>query len=129
MADIRLEKVSIRLGQGSRSFTISDLDLHIRQGEFIVIVGESGTGKSTLLRAIAGLEDICDGAIRIGDRRVDTLPPAQRGLAMVFQNYALYPNMTVAENIGFSMRLAGKRKTDIHEQVAKVAKRLQIDHL
>jgi ABC-type sugar transport system ATPase subunit len=129
MADIRLEKVSIRLGHGSRTFTLSDLDLHIKQGEFIVIVGGSGTGKSTLLRAVAGLEEISDGAIWIGDRRIDKMPPAQRGLAMVFQNYALYPNMTVAENIGFSLRLARRSKADIAEQVLKTARRLQIDHL
>jgi len=129
MSDIRLEKVSIRLGQGSRTFTLTELDLHIKQGEFIVIVGGSGTGKSTLLRAVAGLEEISGGAIWLGDRRIDKLPPAQRGLAMVFQNYALYPNMTVAENIGFSLRLARRSRADIEAQVSKTAQRLQIDHL
>ncbi|MEO1596480.1 MAG: ABC transporter ATP-binding protein [Pseudomonadota bacterium] len=129
MSDIRLEDVHIRLGSGDRVFTLSGVNVHINQGEFIVIVGGSGTGKSTLLRAIAGLEDVHSGKIRIGDKRVDSLPPAERGLAMVFQNYALYPHMTVEENIGFSLRLARVRKSDIANRVREAAERLQIDHL
>ena len=129
MSDIRLQDVHIRLGSGDRVFNLKDVNFDIREGEFIVIVGGSGTGKSTLLRAIAGLEDIYSGKILIGDKRVDKLPPAKRGLAMVFQNYALYPHMTVAENIGFSLRLSRTSKAKIEEAVNKAAKRLQIDHL
>ena len=129
MSDIQLQDVHIRLGSGKRTFNLKDVNVDIKQGEFIVIVGGSGTGKSTLLRAIAGLEDIYSGKILIGDKRVDNLPPAQRGLAMVFQNYALYPHMTVAENIGFSLRLARTSKAKVEEAVTKAAKRLQIDHL
>ncbi len=129
MSDIRLQDVHIRLGSGKRVFNLQDVNIDIKQGEFIVIVGGSGTGKSTLLRAIAGLEDIYSGKILIGDQRVDGLPPAKRGLAMVFQNYALYPHMTVAENIGFSLRLARTKKEKIDEEVTTAAKRLQIDHL
>jgi multiple sugar transport system ATP-binding protein len=129
MSDIRLEKVHIRLGKGERVFTLDDVNIDIKEGEFIVIVGGSGTGKSTLLRAIAGLENIHSGKIMIGDKRVDKLPPAKRGLAMVFQNYALYPHMTVAENIGFSLKLAGTGKEKIDNAVHTAAHRLQIDHL
>ena len=129
MSDIRLCDVSIRLGHGERSFNLSGVNLDIRHGEFIVIVGGSGTGKSTLLRAIAGLEDISGGEIWIGEQRVDTLPPAKRGLAMVFQNYALYPHMTVAQNIGFSMKLAKAPRKRIHEAVTQAAERLRIENL
>lgn len=129
MSDIRLEDVHIRLGKGERVFNLSDVNINIKQGEFIVIVGGSGTGKSTLLRAIAGLEDIFSGAIWIGEKRVEKLPPAKRGLAMVFQNYALYPHMSVAENIGFSLRLSGIKKDKIEELVNQAASRLQIEHL
>jgi ABC-type sugar transport system ATPase subunit len=129
MAGIRLEDVTIQLGQGDRLFTLAGINLDIEQGEFVVIVGGSGTGKSTLLRAVAGLEDIQSGEIWLGDRRIDQLPPAKRGLAMVFQNYALYPHMTVAENIGFSLRIARKSRSAIAIEVAKAAQRLQVDHL
>lgn len=129
MSDIRLEDVHIRLGKGERVFTLNDVNIDIKQGEFIVIVGGSGTGKSTLLRAIAGLEEISSGAIWIGDRRVDKLPPAKRGLAMVFQNYALYPHMSVGENIGFSLQLSRMKKDKVAELVKQAASRLQIEHL
>ena len=129
MSDIRLQDVSIRLGKGDKSFTLGGVNIDIRRGEFVVIVGGSGTGKSTLLRAIAGLEDISGGQIWIGDQRVDTLPPAQRGLAMVFQNYALYPHMTVAENIGFSMKLARLPRKQIADAVVQTAERLRIGNL
>ena len=129
MSDIRLQDVSIRLGKADKSFTLSGVNIDIRRGEFVVIVGGSGTGKSTLLRAIAGLEDISGGQIWIGEQRVDTLPPARRGLAMVFQNYALYPHMTVAENIGFSMKLAKQPRARVAESVMTAAKRLRIENL
>ena len=129
MSHIRLQDVSIRLGKGDKSFCLGGVNIDIRRGEFVVIVGGSGTGKSTLLRAIAGLEDISGGQIWIGEQRVDTLPPAQRGLAMVFQNYALYPHMTVAENIGFSMKLAKLPRPRIAEAVMQAATRLRIEKL
>ena len=126
MSSIRLQDVSIRLGKGDRSFTLNGVNVDIKQGEFLVIVGGSGTGKSTLLRAIAGLEELSGGQIWIGEQRVDTLQPAKRGLAMVFQNYALYPHMTVAENIGFSLKLAKMPKARIAGEVKRAAERLRI---
>jgi ABC-type sugar transport system ATPase subunit len=129
MSDITLQDVHIKLGKGDRVFTLDDVNINIKEGEFIVIVGGSGTGKSTLLRSIAGLENIHSGRIMIGDRRVDKLPPAKRGLAMVFQNYALYPHMTVEENIGFSLKLAKVKKEESDLAVMNAAERLQIDHL
>jgi multiple sugar transport system ATP-binding protein len=96
LADIRLVNVSKHFGQVR---VIENVSMTIGSGEFMVFLGPSGCGKSTLLRMIAGLEDIDGGEIHIGDRRVDELPPAERGVAMVFQNYALYPHMTVRENM------------------------------
>ncbi|MFT3734212.1 MAG: sn-glycerol-3-phosphate ABC transporter ATP-binding protein UgpC [Rhodocyclaceae bacterium] len=105
------------------------IDLHIERGEFAVFVGPSGCGKTTLLRMIAGLEDITDGDIMIGDSRINDMPPSQRGVAMVFQSYALYPHMTVAENMGFALKLAGESKSDIKASVGRAAEILQITHL
>ena len=85
---------------------VQDLDLDIADGEFLVLVGPSGCGKSTALRMVAGLETITGGELRIGDRVVNDLPPKERDIAMVFQNYALYPHMTVEQNIGFALKLA-----------------------
>jgi multiple sugar transport system ATP-binding protein len=100
---------------------IHGVDITIRDGEFVVLVGPSGCGKSTLLRMIAGLENITAGEIRIGDRVVNKLPPKERDVAMVFQNYALYPHMTVANNMGFSLRLRGAPKHEIDERVGRAA--------
>ena len=100
---------------------IHGVDVEIADGEFVVLVGPSGCGKSTLLRMIAGLENISAGEIRIGDRIVNALPPKQRDVAMVFQNYALYPHMTVADNMGFSMRLRGAAAAEIEERVHRAA--------
>src|SRR3989475_9477564 len=96
---------------------VSDVSLHIDDGEFLVLVGPSGCGKSTLLRMLAGLEEITSGEIRIGDRVVNDLPPKDRDIAMVFQNYALYPHMTVAANMGFSLMLRGASKAEIRQRV------------
>src|SRR5512143_2547216 len=96
---------------------IHGLDITIGDGEFVVLVGPSGCGKSTLLRMIAGLENITGGEIRIGERVVNHVPPKERDIAMVFQNYALYPHMTVAANMGFSMRLRGAPKSEIDARV------------
>ncbi|ORT52223.1 ABC transporter ATP-binding protein [Vibrio sp. qd031] len=103
------------------------IDLHIDQGEFIVFVGPSGCGKSTLLRMIAGLEDITSGDLCIENSRVNDLPAAMRGIAMVFQTYALYPHMTVYDNMAFSMRIAKQHKDDIHQRVMEAARMLQLE--
>ena len=100
---------------------IHGVDIAIGDGEFVVLVGPSGCGKSTLLRMIAGLENITGGEIRIGERVVNNVPPKERDIAMVFQNYALYPHMTVADNMSFSMRLRGAPKAEIDERVNRAA--------
>src|SRR6266481_731513 len=100
---------------------IHGVDITIGDGEFVVLVGPSGCGKSTLLRMIAGLENITGGEIRIGDRVVNNVPPKERDIAMVFQNYALYPHMTVAANMGFSLRLRGAPKAEIEQRVGGAA--------
>jgi multiple sugar transport system ATP-binding protein len=102
-------------------YVIHDVNVEIADGEFVVLVGPSGCGKSTLLRMIAGLEHISGGEIRISDRVVNNLPPKERDIAMVFQNYALYPHMTVAANMGFSMRLRGAPAPEIAARVNKAA--------
>src|SRR5262244_2525963 len=108
---------------------IHGVDISIRDGEFVVLVGPSGCGKSTLLRMIAGLENITGGEIRIGDRIVNNLPPKERDVAMVFQNYALYPHMTVAANMAFSMKLRGAPKSEIDERVNRAAEILGLKPL
>ncbi len=105
------------------------IDLEITDGEFIVFVGPSGCGKSTLLRCIAGLEDITVGDLRIGGELVNDVPPSKRGIAMVFQSYALYPHMTVAQNMAFGLKLAGQSKEQINAAVQHAAQILQIEHL
>ena len=109
--------------------TIHNANLTIEQGEFCVFVGPSGCGKSTLLRMVAGLEDISSGDLLIGDQRVNDLPPAQRGVAMVFQSYALYPHMTVAENMAFGLRVLGADKAAIDRKVKEAAEILQLTPL
>ena len=108
---------------------IRDVSLEIADGEFCVFVGPSGCGKSTLLRMIAGLEDISRGDMHIGGQRVNELAPSERNVAMVFQNYALYPHMSVSQNISFGLRLSGVPKADIHSRVQQIAKVLEIEHL
>jgi multiple sugar transport system ATP-binding protein len=105
------------------------IDISLEQGGFLVLVGPSGCGKSTLLNTIAGLESVTSGEIRIGDRIVNDLHPSKRDIAMVFQSYALYPNMSVAENIAFGMEMRGVPKPEREQRVAAVAKTLQIGHL
>jgi len=109
--------------------TLHGIDLDIKDGEFIVFVGPSGCGKSTLLRTIAGLEDITSGDLSIGNVRVNDIPPSKRGVAMVFQSYALYPHMTCAENMAFGLRLAGASASEMQGAVSRAAKILQIEHL
>jgi multiple sugar transport system ATP-binding protein len=108
---------------------IHGVDIAIDDGEFVVLVGPSGCGKSTLLRMIAGLENITGGEIRIGERVVNNLPPKERDIAMVFQNYALYPHMTVADNMSFSMRLRGAPKQEIETRVKRAAEILGLTAL
>jgi multiple sugar transport system ATP-binding protein len=108
---------------------IKGVDLDVHDGEFMVFVGPSGCGKSTMMRMIAGLESISGGELKIGDTVANDLPAPQRGVAMVFQSYALYPHMTVAENMGFSLKMAKVPKDRAREQVEQAAKVLQITHL
>ncbi|HEX9447989.1 MAG TPA: sn-glycerol-3-phosphate ABC transporter ATP-binding protein UgpC, partial [Dongiaceae bacterium] len=108
---------------------LKDVNLEVADGEFCVFVGPSGCGKSTLLRSIAGLEEITGGAILIGDQDVSDLEPADRGVAMVFQSYALYPHMTVAANMAFGLKMGGMAKPQIAERVQRVADILQIGPL
>jgi multiple sugar transport system ATP-binding protein len=109
--------------------TLHGIDLDIKDGEFVVFVGPSGCGKSTLLRLIAGLEDITAGELSIGGQRCNDIPPSKRGVAMVFQSYALYPHMTVAENMAFGLQLAGLDKPAMKAAVDRAAKILQIEPL
>ncbi|NJM42810.1 MAG: sn-glycerol-3-phosphate ABC transporter ATP-binding protein UgpC [Brachymonas sp.] len=113
---------------GANSYTIENLNCNY-DGEFMVFVGPSGCGKTTLLRMISGLEDITDGEIAFGDSVVNDLSPAQRGSAMVFQSYALYPHMTVAENMGFALKMAGASKAEQQAAVKQAAETLQITQL
>jgi multiple sugar transport system ATP-binding protein len=120
VAGITFDDVSKTYGDGFRA--VSDLDLDVQDGEFVVFVGPSGCGKTTALRMIAGLEEISDGQIRIGERVVNNLPPGDRDVAMVFQNYALYPHMTVAENLGFPLRMAKVPKAEARQRISETAR-------
>ena len=126
MADVQLRGVHKSFGDKE---VIHGVDLDVADHEFMVFVGPSGCGKSTLLRLIAGLEEVTSGEISIGGERVDELPPSKRGCAMVFQSYALYPNMTVFQNMGFSLRLARADKSFIRARVQEAAETLQITEL
>jgi ABC-type sugar transport system ATPase subunit len=119
MANVKLVDVTKRFAGGQEA--VAGLSLDIAEGEFVVLVGPSGSGKSTALRMIAGLEEITSGAVWIGDRLVNDLPPRDRDIAMVFQNYALYPHMTVADNMGFALRLAHMPKAEIDRRVRDAA--------
>ncbi|MGW7295461.1 ABC transporter ATP-binding protein [Streptomyces xiamenensis] len=125
MASVTYDKAT-RIYPGGEKPAVDALDIEIADGEFLVLVGPSGCGKSTSLRMLAGLEDVNGGAIRIGDRDVTHLPPKDRDIAMVFQNYALYPHMTVAQNMGFALKIAGVNKVDIRTKVEEAAKILDL---
>jgi multiple sugar transport system ATP-binding protein len=128
VAGITFDNVSKTYGDGFRA--VANLDLSVEDGEFVVLVGPSGCGKTTALRMIAGLEEISDGQIRIGDRVVNNLPPRDRDVAMVFQNYALYPHMTVAENIGFALRMRKVPKQEARRRIEETARVIGlVDHL
>ena len=124
---------SVSLRNVNKSFgkvdVIRDVSLDIEEGEFCVLVGPSGSGKSTLLRIIAGLEDVTSGTVAIDEKDVTDLPPKLRDIAMVFQTYALYPQMTVRENMGFALRLAGMAKSRIAQKVEETARMLELDML
>ncbi|OEV04974.1 ABC transporter ATP-binding protein [Streptomyces oceani] len=115
-----------RIYPGAKDPAVDQLDIDIEDGEFLVLVGPSGCGKSTSLRMLAGLEDVDQGSIRIGERDVTHLPPKDRDIAMVFQNYALYPHMTVADNMGFALKIAGVNKSEIRQKVEDAAKILDL---
>ncbi|MEM0900444.1 MAG: sn-glycerol-3-phosphate ABC transporter ATP-binding protein UgpC [Pseudomonadota bacterium] len=123
MAELKLEKIKKAYGDVE---VLHGIDLHIQKGEFIVFVGPSGCGKSTLLRTIAGLESVTGGTLEIDQMIVNDVPPSQRGIAMVFQSYALYPHMTVYDNMAFGMRLAKKTPQEIDERVKSAAEILQL---
>ena len=126
MASVQLRNVTKAWGDVVVS---KDINLDIHEGEFVVFVGPSGCGKSTLLRMIAGLETITSGDLFIGDTRMNEIPPAERGVGMVFQSYALYPHLSVAENMSFGLKLAGAKKDLINQRVTQVAEVLQLAHL
>ncbi len=126
MADIVLDKVTKRYPDGYEA--VRDMDLTIEDGEFVILVGPSGCGKSTALRMIAGLEDITEGELKIGGEVVNQKAPKDRDIAMVFQNYALYPHMTVRENMGFALKLAKVDKEEIDKKVEEAAEILDLQH-
>jgi multiple sugar transport system ATP-binding protein len=127
MAEVVLDKVNKQYENGFHA--VQDLDLDIADGEFLVLVGPSGCGKSTALRMVAGLEDITSGTMRIGDRVVNTLSPKDRDIAMVFQSYALYPHMSVADNIAYGLKIRRMDKAEIDRRVKKVADMLELGPL
>jgi multiple sugar transport system ATP-binding protein len=129
MASITLTGVGKTYAGKSANRILEDISFSVADGEFVVLVGPSGCGKSTVLRMIAGLEEVSSGEICIDGARVNETPPARRGLAMVFQSYALYAHMSVFENIAFGLRLARVPKKDIEESVRAVARMLQLEHL
>ena len=126
MASVTFDKAT-RLYPGSTRPAVDALDLSVADGEFLVLVGPSGCGKSTSLRMLAGLEEVNDGNILIGERNVTDVPPKDRDIAMVFQNYALYPHMTVAENMGFALKIAGVNKEERATRVLEAAKLLDLE--
>ncbi|MGX5682662.1 ABC transporter ATP-binding protein [Schumannella luteola] len=126
MASVTFDKAT-RLYPGSTRAAVDQIDLEVADGEFLVLVGPSGCGKSTTLRMLAGLEEVNDGRILIGDRDVTDVPPKDRDIAMVFQNYALYPHMTVAENMGFALKIAGVNKDERAARVLEAAKLLDLE--
>ena len=130
MASISLKNIVKRYGTGKTAVpVIHGINVEIKDGEFVVLVGPSGCGKSTLLRMIAGLEEITDGDLIIGDKKVNDLEPAKRNIAMVFQNYALYPHMSNYENMAYGLKLAKVPEDEIKRRVDKAAKILELSHL
>ncbi|WKB51133.1 ABC transporter ATP-binding protein [Eleftheria terrae] len=129
MAQVTLSGITKRYGGHDTPTVLEGVDLTIEKGEFVVLVGPSGCGKSTLLRMLSGLEDITEGELCIAGRRVNELPPAQRGIAMVFQSYALYPHMTVYRNMAFGLSRRVPERAEMDRRIRDAAKVLHIDHL
>src|SRR5476651_1518732 len=127
MAELQLQGLRRTYANGVTA--VDGIDLTVAEGEFMVLVGPSGCGKSTTLRMIAGLEEMSAGRMLIGGVDVTDTPPAERGVAMVFQSYALYPHMTVAENMGFALKMSGVPRAKRDEQVRQVADVLQLGNL
>ncbi|MCA3786272.1 ATP-binding cassette domain-containing protein, partial [Burkholderia sp.] len=127
MASVSLKQIRKRYDDGAD--VIKDVSLDIEDGEFMVFVGPSGCGKSTMLRMLAGLEEITSGDLLFDGERVNNVIPSKRGIAMVFQSYALYPHMKVRENMAFGMKLSGASQAERDERVLKAARMLQIEHL
>ncbi|TAH50555.1 MAG: ABC transporter ATP-binding protein, partial [Chloroflexota bacterium] len=127
MAAVRYDHVTKQFGETVKA--VNDLSLDIKDKEFLVLVGPSGCGKTTALRLLAGLEDISSGTISIGDRVVNDVAPKDRDIAMVFQSYALYPHMSVYDNMAFGLKLRKMSKTDIDKRVKEAAQILGIGHL
>src|SRR6478752_3848971 len=125
MAQVSFERVSKVYPDGTRA--VNDVNLEIRDGEFMVLVGPSGCGKTTALRMVAGLEDISEGVLKIGERVVNYMPPRDRDIAMVFQSYALYPHLSVYDNIAFGLKLKGVDKAEIEKRVAEAARILDLE--
>ena len=126
MASVSFQNAS-RIYPGGTKAAVDQVNLDVKDGEFLVLVGPSGCGKSTTLRMLAGLEEVNSGKIMIGDRDVTNIPPKDRDIAMVFQNYALYPHMTVAENMGFALKIAGVKKEERAARVLEAAKLLDLE--
>src|SRR5215213_3224982 len=125
MAGVTFEDVSKIYPDGTKA--VDDIDLEIQDGEFMVLVGPSGCGKTTALRMVAGLEDISEGALKIGDRIVNHVPPRDRDIAMVFQSYALYPHLSVYDNIAFGLKLKKTPKSEVEARVKKAAQLLGLE--
>jgi multiple sugar transport system ATP-binding protein len=120
LAEIKLEKLTKVYSDGT--LAVSDLDLEIEDGEFVVLVGPSGCGKTSALRMVAGLEEITDGKVWLGERVVNRVPPKDRDMAMIFQNYALYPHMSAYENMAFALKMQKAPKREIATRVQKAAR-------
>jgi multiple sugar transport system ATP-binding protein len=129
MADVKIDKLVKNYNPGVARDVLRDINLDIKEGEFIVFVGPSGCGKSTLLRAIAGLDDITSGDLYIGGKRMNEVPPVDRGVGMVFQSYALYPHMTVRENLAFGLKIKKVDKKTLDERVSQASGMLGLDPL
>src|SRR6185437_13377618 len=125
MAEVSFERVSKIYPDGTRA--VNEIDLQIRDGEFMVLVGPSGCGKTTALRMVAGLEEISEGVLKIGDRVVNHVPSRDRDIAMVFQSYALYPHLTVYDNIAFGLRIKKLPKQEIEKRVQSAARILGLE--
>src|SRR5215216_5194065 len=125
MAAIEMKNIVKKYGDGFPA--VNDVSIDVEDGEFLILVGPSGCGKSTLLRMIVGLEDITDGDMVIGGKKVNDLAPRDRNLSMVFQNYALYPHLSVYENIAFPLRLANKPESEVDEKVREASRTLELD--